>query len=515
MHDLRITATQVARGAVLRAARPDGDLREGTVRLLRGLRAFCEEHPEIQLGECFLESQGASVYSPAPVRGAPLPVREWIRQLSREELDALNATCERSGNTAFRLAEEELRVMSGDSGTPEDQERWMHHPDERVPIAFLEVHPNVFSVGESASVAMYRHAVRSAEAEQVVWTPLLDKLGARGWPYRADAAGGHPPARPEDHIGALEPWMAIASETDLKRLLAFEHKAVSALAAAYAANLSPDMVAQLYASEAGPKLPDALALNPNLNLEARARLADLILTDARHDRMRGLAPAVRAAEAGRPLLPKDVLWRKMEEGFVNAIGALLCDATLEEHELLAIAYRLGTNRYSSYHLDVANHPAATPKVWLRQLELAGNAYGYRLLAACPSAMRSPEVRKKLMQSRAEHVTNLLLETASGSDVGVALRKWVRENSNDIERAFGKLRDEQVACLSAKDMTIVATAPALYTRMGLLKQLDRWRRLTTPVTETAPKVPLPSPRASMEQPSPERPRATQLGLPLSR
>lgn len=97
--------------------------------------------------------------------------RSEIRHATQEMLDAAR----REHGIDFRDLQTELyalAISSQERLTKEELVRWAHHPDEMVPIMLARLHGNEHDVCQYVA----ERALRDAEAEGVVWTPLLDAL---------------------------------------------------------------------------------------------------------------------------------------------------------------------------------------------------------------------------------------------------------------------------------------------------------------------------------------------------
>lgn len=118
----------------------------------------------------------------------PKGFRIEVRTVPESELEALNEKEGRTGARRFRPAELELeRIAQTHSSSPDHLDRWIYHPDERVPIALLQskiLKPRTEEALPIVAELIVR-AIREAGADR--WTPLLDALSAsghwpRGWP---------------------------------------------------------------------------------------------------------------------------------------------------------------------------------------------------------------------------------------------------------------------------------------------------------------------------------------------
>lgn len=147
-----------------------------------------------------------------------IKLRGDIRRATEDLLRAAS----REYGIAFRNAETELQELAMRMDAPiTDAEirRWANHPDELVTIMFARLY------GEhlEAEKALLKRAIRDAEREGVVWTPLLDVL--------SDVLRNSHLARQtgdfDDRIRALESWIKSTDDPEELRILSkFESHAL-------------------------------------------------------------------------------------------------------------------------------------------------------------------------------------------------------------------------------------------------------------------------------------------------
>lgn len=188
---------------------------------------------------------------PRPV--AP-PFRTTLRCLTDEAIAERNRAEGRKGALAFQPVEEAVEsITTARAPTRQRVLSWVQHPDERVVLALLDYErsinlrnyvsregvPPKKERGIERTGPAYRHlsqhledrALDDAEAEGVLWTPVLDALhaiqpGPGRLCYRGEDVNFF--YRSEDRTGrlqALSRWAASQEEPDaLLPLLAFESK---------------------------------------------------------------------------------------------------------------------------------------------------------------------------------------------------------------------------------------------------------------------------------------------------
>jgi hypothetical protein len=497
------------------SARPT---QKGLADLLRGLRDTCDLDPALHFDSALRDSASNMLFAPPYEPNRPLPVREWVRA-SDADLVRINRECGRTGEAAFRPVPEELRLIRASGGTAAEQERWTHHPDEAVPLAFFEHHKSLMRTGVGVGHRLHAHALSSARAEGVVWTPLLDAMACSWWPGQDYVTSGdvkrHP--SPVHHLNVLCPWLPRASAADIDRMLSFRFAHVPILVARNARNVRTD-----HLDGALKHRTKELVINPHLSADTRHEVDTRLLAQAMGSASRStqlFEIFALAGEAGLPVRESEpILWDRFRANAdFNACSALLANAHRTEAELLEIAEQ--SARPTSYWVGkLARHPNASRSVWLSMFErMKGDAYV--LLAGTPRAVADPEVLAKLRRSRASSVMETILRSAEGDGVAPAFRNWVRSNPGKNKLSvFDSLRDSQVAALGPADVSALFTGGSA----DGMARLARWQRLrSASPQDEAPKVPLPGPafpddsprKATRRTASP--PASPQLGLSLGR
>jgi hypothetical protein len=151
---------------------------------------------------------------------------------------------------------------------------WIQHTDERVPLALLgdQLAPWLATSPEHA-LLFYWRAVRDAEREQALWTPLLDRLAAAGvWPTEGGAivVAGQThlvaPRTVDEFLAPLAAWCERSADADAFDALdaAFHAPQVRALVAS-ARMVAPECAPDGGAPEAGAPdfgAPECGALEP-------------------------------------------------------------------------------------------------------------------------------------------------------------------------------------------------------------------------------------------------------------
>lgn len=160
-------------------------------------------------------------------RLSPLPVRTAVRACSARELDQVNAIQRKRHRGRFQHAEWTILGMRSHLGTPgalvppTTLRSWVDHPDERVPI-FAGRHQLLCG---GALRRLARRALADAQAERLLWTPLLDVVD---WHDVDVPAVLH--TRAFVRLSELEPWLrgpSAARPDVVARLLQFANLLVS------------------------------------------------------------------------------------------------------------------------------------------------------------------------------------------------------------------------------------------------------------------------------------------------
>jgi len=118
-----------------------------------------------------------------------LPYRLIVQPstVSQSDADALNVTRKAKGILRFENSLDALaRIRDAKSASPDRLRSWIWHPSEAVPIAVLA--NSAFSAGEHAlnnahlHTSLYQRALEDAQSQGLMWTPLLDAIGAHHAP---------------------------------------------------------------------------------------------------------------------------------------------------------------------------------------------------------------------------------------------------------------------------------------------------------------------------------------------
>lgn len=162
-----------------------------------------------------------------------LPYRTTPRTLSHEELAELNAQRKLRGEPPLASAEEEqFEIELTVRASPADIQRWLTHPDERVFLAYLRRIADTDRVESltglhvrDAHSALVRAAIDRANADGLVWTPLIAAAYHQSAWHMAAAAGnpleGVP--TPWEYSERLAPWLGHERDSAaLAGLLEFE-----------------------------------------------------------------------------------------------------------------------------------------------------------------------------------------------------------------------------------------------------------------------------------------------------
>lgn len=165
-------------------------------------------------------------------------------------------------------------------------EALLRHPDERVRIALVQNEARDTGWGKKkramdAKLRLYMQALEEADAEEVVWTPLLDAIASRRFSpsiftYRSGADGRTVSIEsPERRVERLIPW--IQSQTDpsaFDPLWSFEYSHVRRCIVRHAKCLTNDWVQRVLQGEAEVW---HLARNPTLTEQQRQKIHDWAL----------------------------------------------------------------------------------------------------------------------------------------------------------------------------------------------------------------------------------------------
>jgi hypothetical protein len=216
------------------------------------------------------------------------PFRIELRTATLEELAHANQLKGHKGARAYLEGYDAASMArNAQSAVKARFASWIFHPDERVPIALTEnrTDPPIWKAEIHRAYvtdSLFQHAIQRADAEGVIWTPLLDALAVRPlW-----AAGRRPtwddsgPLRtwgvspeecpatvdyesPVDRVARLEPWISRqASARTVEPLLAFDYPPLLKLVAR--TTPFPD-AAFVKAVLTQPFLGPSLAANPHLS----------------------------------------------------------------------------------------------------------------------------------------------------------------------------------------------------------------------------------------------------------
>lgn len=194
---------------------------------------------------------------------------------------------------------------------------FIHHPDERVPIALTENPERDRGWGWArrkgrAQRMLYERAIRDADIENVVWTPLLDALASNNvWPskpYYVQKGSAGDIQTASARARALVPW--IEQQTDpgaFEDLWEFRYKQIRECVARHARCLNAAWIHRILQDV---DLISDLADNPWLTQDQRQQLHDWALTifrnanNAKDDKYHYASSVLIRLQAKGWILPK-------------------------------------------------------------------------------------------------------------------------------------------------------------------------------------------------------------------
>lgn len=392
---------------------------------------------------------------------------------------------------------------------------WGQHPDERVQITLIEQAedlrknaPDHRDQLDNSLRKLYREACQRAQQEGKCWTPVLDRLAARGETPNSQQRKSLPDefsrAAAREKLHPLKAWIQQQDDPRLLGVL-FNFRALEPLQ--YVANFAPTIDDRLreVLLHRDHSLAASLALNQNLPAKQQTKLREWALEQFRsyQDRkLLGLAPA------------RDTLLNLEDRGAIEAkqLTQLLCDALREEsgkfHQvgpqaqyatevisrldisetsLITTAKHFSTN--SSVIRKLLQHPQAGVEYY--RWAVRTGSLGVRMaLAQHPEACRDPEVREILQQDR-EDATILchLTRTARGEE---------------FDKLFSQLVEvSPQAAISIIEEGAKAEGPPIESRhltLLLGQAQGRIRRQALRAAQQFRQAPSPEPGSKGEEPS---------------
>lgn len=421
---------------------------------------------------------------PADFQTAPaaprsqLPFRTQFRTTTDLEIEQLNRRYNLKGSRAYLPTASAIdKARSSKSMVPARLEALLEHPDERVPAALIDnsiavqsTSPNRFGVeGSQLRYLLYQRAIRDAESEGVVWTPVLDKLAAESlWPTADYSSYGRtrfsilqatkPLVSAAAQVEKLIPWIREQRDPGrLRSLLHFAYEGVLETVARYATCLDEALIDDLL--QRSPHLGYHLAANPSLTkaqVDHLVRWAIAKLDDPsaiRRHRTRSTTSLPRHArdmllelhEHGWLLdrTAREELLRIAQNQPVPKAPRKLDDSERIEASQAAKSVLLGLGDdlepeillrlYDAFKTDaddvrrIVAHPAATLEIRRHIVSECGFYQVRDYLSQSPELRNDPVIRAALVRSSAPSVLLRLCEDAEPSEFRRLFRKLARRD----------------------------------------------------------------------------------------
>jgi hypothetical protein len=349
-----------------------------------------------------------------------LPVRSHFRaaETSIERPDTIQA-----------LLRQAVFSASGSKSEREEIAGWMEHPSEVVRYVYAGL-PLAPSLPGARRAAIVRLALAEAAAEGVFWTPLLDRLDARGiWsedPGEKAFYGKGGGARKAGSEGALstaaehlEPFAPLVRQAHVEaidQLLPFRSPALARFVATRVRTLTHEQIAWACALGRGPDL----LLNPSL--------------DAPTQRAAAVATALYAIERG---------WDLTEASVMKPVADWFGRNAVPPEVQRAVADRVISSRLSGWASALA--VLENPEPYLFDAIACTSTETDALLLCNPTA---PSVLKERIIARAEASLN------ASTWLAIAVTSSSRATPEILARmaALPHLRNEAILAIAEEPRT---------------------------------------------------------------
>lgn len=201
------------------------------------------------------------------------PYRHELRTVPEPQMETIIESQRRTGAGAWENVEDSLlRIKQTKLAHSSRTQSWGEHPDERVAMAMIEGHRRRAILGRDVSSRInpaIREGIARAEAEEIVWTPVLDMVAAMGHWYSYSLRDR---VTPKEWAEKLVPWIETrTSEEDIFDLLRFWADEIWYTVAEHTPILTKNVIEKLLER---PHTARDIAKNQNLGTEGRTLIRD-------------------------------------------------------------------------------------------------------------------------------------------------------------------------------------------------------------------------------------------------
>lgn len=430
------------------------------------------------------------------------PFRTAPRTVHDREIEQANEAEQLSGTRAYPSAERGIeRASQAKSAVWDRLLSWALHPDERVAIALLKNPEQPWSRRNSTKLGIhvYARAMREANEEGRVWTPLLDALAVSGlWPgsiqwQRAEEEDWLP-----HHDGSLPDWEGPFprmrgvvpwrdEQTDpraLEPLLHYDFEFAGVIAAE-AAIVDDRLIERIIENE--PQHAESLIQNPAVTqeqihdiirwavdlLEEKGGQVYKVHTERRGRRREELFGKVAMNLITLPRYkrrdslpyPRESIDKLVElttahgtyglwnwTSFYAFYSLMHLEPTIEPEDVHATVEMALQGKHAAR--AVAANAKASADTWYEILSDDRRTRDPKIrerLLRNPEALRDPRVRDIMRASQIKGIKAALLKTAEGREFRKRFYYMVRRNMKKAYRLLRDNHDEFVEKLKPKDL----------------------------------------------------------------
>jgi hypothetical protein len=437
------------------------------------------------------------------------PFRFELRTATEEQL----RVAREAAGLDFRPAEAEIRSIRRlapkmRAAAPREGARWAErwrrwaaHPDERVVAALIEARLEYKPLGVQAE-ELWERFEREAQAEGVLWTPLMDRLVVASM-TEDELLFILSTGQEQDFLRQRDVWLRrldrwAETQTRLEDVApAARFESVLPLHAV--ARLSPVRGEGLFrlcepfgpAGLWAPWARNHYVSDEDVQLLARATVRGLEAeeTDEGIQALQAMLRGLWEATLRSPSLPPDA-WDALHERLSAArdtswdlrlgrdIGTLLAHAALSAEQaetLWATLVRLGptvTTQQGDKHAlqSFLLRNADTPDTVFEQaVARYPGVFGVqRALAENDRALQNPVVRKALHQTRDERILSRLCADAEPRHFRTFLKRLLGHETPTAAAVLGAASDAQIEALTEADLHSLLLAPRAEVRLAALR-----------------------------------------------
>jgi hypothetical protein len=441
---------------------------------------------------------------------APLPIRTRWQIASDAEIAAANEREGRGVEDAYRSAEEERARIEAvlQAGRWAGHEAYLirmaTHPDERVAGLLLDERGRLASAPDpdgstwTLGAWLYARAMRDADRDGVLWSPLIDALDARhAWPRNLLNT---PPLRflgeevrlpvryPHERLELLRPAFQAASEAELRALGWMRSETFRTHLARTAGGLSRALVEEMFGA---PRAWRYLIVNERLPAEARALLFEragalLATAEAESTEAHDVADLLLvAAHHGVPLpaalVEVALQWVELPSETTSIGHGIARSSVVDALASIPLSADQGERLYQATLRQpsltgklrrVLRNPALSVATLRDALARFPRKSGIRLsVAQNRRGASDPEIRSALAGSRVPEVVEALAAAAPPEEFPKQLGRLGRTAPEAAARVLDQASGEQLATLQPKELAALLRSSHAGLRMAAIRALS--------------------------------------------